>query len=379
MIYLKEFATAQDYDAAESSLLTPNVSLIESNGEVKYKKGTTPPTPTHEYVDLGLSSGTKWRKMNVGANSETEIGNYYMYGKGARQYNSEDGYYDGKESPLAASADTTTQVLGEDCHTPTDPQFYELTTNTTFTWETNFNGSGISGGKFTSKSDSTKYIFFPTAGYMMNNEIYDDGNYVQCWTSNNHGDSVRAICVVINGSYSSNHLPRQFACSIRGVIDSDPGPTPTGFVWVKASDYSDKLLMKNVPIYKVGILDGASGVSEYTIRIGFSHIPCPNYDPNNAINMARFFIAGDGTNRCSFIEGTYSSKNYDSGWLYFPSAGLTRQTITLLDGRSVSNIYVYDTDYPSPYDRGSGPMYYYFHQDNATTEVYVYVDSRYLT
>ena len=46
MIYLKEFATQAAYDAAESSLLTPNVALIVANGEVKYKKGTTPPTET---------------------------------------------------------------------------------------------------------------------------------------------------------------------------------------------------------------------------------------------------------------------------------------------------------------------------------------------
>lgn len=40
----------------------------------------------HDYVDLGLPSGTLWATMNVGASSETEYGNYYKYGLGASQY-----------------------------------------------------------------------------------------------------------------------------------------------------------------------------------------------------------------------------------------------------------------------------------------------------
>jgi hypothetical protein len=37
----------------------------------------------HEYVDFGLPSGTLWATMNIGANSESDYGNYYQYGKGA--------------------------------------------------------------------------------------------------------------------------------------------------------------------------------------------------------------------------------------------------------------------------------------------------------
>lgn len=35
----------------------------------------------HEYVDLGLPSGTKWAKMNVGASSETDAGLYFAWGE----------------------------------------------------------------------------------------------------------------------------------------------------------------------------------------------------------------------------------------------------------------------------------------------------------
>jgi hypothetical protein len=44
--------------------------------------------------------------MNVGASSETDYGNYYMYGKGATQFNLSDSKYTGQEDPLDLSVDT---------------------------------------------------------------------------------------------------------------------------------------------------------------------------------------------------------------------------------------------------------------------------------
>ena len=34
----------------------------------------------YEYVDLGLPSGLKWAKCNVGANSETDYGLFFSWG-----------------------------------------------------------------------------------------------------------------------------------------------------------------------------------------------------------------------------------------------------------------------------------------------------------
>ena len=33
-----------------------------------------------EYVDLGLPSGLKWAKYNLGAENETDYGDYFMWG-----------------------------------------------------------------------------------------------------------------------------------------------------------------------------------------------------------------------------------------------------------------------------------------------------------
>ena len=39
------------------------------------------PQNGHEYVDLGLPSGTKWATCNVGATKPEEYGNYYQWGE----------------------------------------------------------------------------------------------------------------------------------------------------------------------------------------------------------------------------------------------------------------------------------------------------------
>lgn len=39
----------------------------------------------HDYVDLGLPSGTKWATCNVGANTPTEYGEYLLGEKQSRR------------------------------------------------------------------------------------------------------------------------------------------------------------------------------------------------------------------------------------------------------------------------------------------------------
>ena len=42
---------------------------------------TTDNKDTHEYVDLGLPSGTLWATCNIGANSPEEYGDYFAWGE----------------------------------------------------------------------------------------------------------------------------------------------------------------------------------------------------------------------------------------------------------------------------------------------------------
>lgn len=133
------------------------------------KVDSGPNTNGHEYIDLGLPSGTLWATMNVGATSETEYGNYYMYGMGSKTYDSTDTPYDGTEDPLDLSKDTARQVWGGDWHMPTRAQLQELNANTTYQWVENYQGSGVNGGTFTANGQT---LFIPAAG------SYDDGSLI---------------------------------------------------------------------------------------------------------------------------------------------------------------------------------------------------------
>ena len=71
MIYLKEFATAQDYEAVKSSLPKPNVSYIMDGTKVEYnKEQPIPPTPTdpelYDYLYEDLTYGKDTTKTAIG-------------------------------------------------------------------------------------------------------------------------------------------------------------------------------------------------------------------------------------------------------------------------------------------------------------------------
>jgi uncharacterized protein (TIGR02145 family) len=156
----------------------------------------------HQFVDLGLPSGTLWARTNVGSDTSTGYGNYYQYGRGSRTYEQTSGEtpYQGTENPLALSADTAHQVWGGLWHMPTLTQVNEL-----FEW-TNYSAiiiDGVYGGKFTSKTDSSKFIFLPAGGYWDNgiqSVVESDGFF---WSSTPNG-STTAFCFYFDYSYSEN-------------------------------------------------------------------------------------------------------------------------------------------------------------------------------
>lgn len=214
--YLKKFETEAAYTAAESSLILPNVSLITENDRVAYKPYTAPIIDGHEYVDLGLPSGTKWARMNIGANSEAEYGNYYQYGKGASQYAATSGQseYSGTENPLSSAADTVVQVWGGSWHMPTWDQLKELTANTTYEFTTI---NGINGGKFIAQNGN--YVFFPASGYYFNGSQSDVGSGGFYWGSAPNGGSSARLLNINSSSNSVITRVRSNGYSVRGVVD----------------------------------------------------------------------------------------------------------------------------------------------------------------
>ena len=174
----------------------------------------------YEAVDLGLSNGLLFATCNVGANTETDYGNYYQWGAGAVAYQNRDQYHTGGTDSsyvLPSSADTATQVMGEGWRMPTQAELQDLINKTNYTWVTNFNGSGIAGGKFTSKTNPNAYVFFPAAGYYDSGSLDDRGGYGYVWSSSPL-DSSRAYRLRFNSGYEAvSNYYRYCGFSLRGV------------------------------------------------------------------------------------------------------------------------------------------------------------------
>ena len=159
-----------------------------------------PPVSNYEAVDLGLPSGVKWAKMNLGASSETEAGLYYTWGGtdgyvSATDKNAITGGTEGFDqasynaSPaasitgnLSASNDAATVNLGSPWRMPTKAEYEELisSSNTDREWTTI---DGKAGYKFMKKSDHSVYVFIPAFGYWYNKRKIANNTLSGCWTA----------------------------------------------------------------------------------------------------------------------------------------------------------------------------------------------------
>ena len=205
------------YDINYNSVILPNDSYIVPSYE-NYTK--TEKAINTEYVDLGLPSGLKWAKCNIGASSEADYGVFFSWGetsgvsgslvgkysdenyswatykycngteKTLTKYNNKSSYgtVDNKTT-LETVDDAVTQIMGSDWRIPTEAEFQELLDNTDYEWIEDFNGTGVNGRKFTSKTDTSKYIFIPAAGYCGNGSVRTVGDYSVVWSSSLYDSS----------------------------------------------------------------------------------------------------------------------------------------------------------------------------------------------
>ena len=200
----------------------------------------------YEYVDLGLPSGLKWAKCNVGATSEADYGSYFQWGdiedksnsdyswesykycngtyKTLTKYctNSSYGTVDNKTT-LETVDDAATQIMGGDWRMPTATEFQELYDNTTNEWVEDYNGSGVNGIKFTSKTNG-KSIFFTASGHASGTGVYDRGSYGYYWSSSLHPSSSNlGLDLRFNSGYINpqNYLNRYCGFCVRSVLSNN--------------------------------------------------------------------------------------------------------------------------------------------------------------
>ena len=153
----------------------------------------------HEYVDLGLPSGTLWATCNVGANAPQEYGDYFAWGETApkddyswntyklsngssssmKKYctNSSYGKVDNKTT-LELSDDAANINWGGEWHVPSLEQLNELRSQCEWIHS---DLNGVDGYLVKSKTNGNT-IFLPTAGQHVNTSRGDDGRGIY-WSS----------------------------------------------------------------------------------------------------------------------------------------------------------------------------------------------------
>jgi hypothetical protein len=134
----------------------------------------------HDYVDLGLPSGTLWATCNVGANSPEEYGDYFAWGEISTKssYSSGTYYYSDNPTTLPTSVDAATANWGSDWRMPTKAEFDELISNCTVIWTTQ---NGVYGRRYTGTNGNS--IFLPAAGYYEGSSLRYAQSYGYYWSS----------------------------------------------------------------------------------------------------------------------------------------------------------------------------------------------------
>ena len=343
------------------------------------------------YVELG--PGVKWAKMNIGAGSPEESGNYYAWGetvpkdeytntnyafgtyRALTKYvnNSEYGTVDGRTT-LLPQDDAATAAWGGDWRTPTSEEWNWLnnSANCTMTEET---VNGVSGYRYTSVVSGYEgnSVFIPSAGFYNYNSTFregfsywssmmydDDGFPYQAWTVTPYntreerftGRPVRAVYMPrvsltsISMTQSSITVGVELTQSL--YVDKYPSDaTEKGVIWTSSNESVAKVSGWGEV---TGVSPGTATVTAVSIDGGHS-ASCtvtviPSYvDMGGGMEWATFNVgAGTPTDagdyyawgeilpKTSYIWNTYRLGREDNMWYYNSTDGF----VTLLRGRDVA-------------------------------------------
>lgn len=200
------------------------------------------PSVEHEYVDLGLPSGTLWATMNIGATSPEDYGDYFAWGEvwgynSAKRYFAWDSYkwckgsntsltkyclssgygdVDGKDM-LDLEDDAANANWGEEWQIPSVEQMDELqdTCYTKWTW---IKRDGINGYEIKSLKNE-KIIFLPATGYYIYGKLTSAGDYGNYWlcTLNNNNQAQATCMAFYSNIMGKKESDRYIGRSVRAV------------------------------------------------------------------------------------------------------------------------------------------------------------------
>ena len=203
-----------EVNSGNTSAAAALAQIIQKLEELKGSIGGGGTTPsTMEYVDLGLPSGLKWAKCNLGASKPSDYGDYYAWGetvpkkkytwvtykwmqsgqsnwKYITKYTIADGvtdaiWYDSSgnfigdnKTVLDAADDAATQQLGSPWRMPTKVDIKELKDNCIWT---RIEQDGVSG--YQVEGPNGNVIFLPAAGAREGSGLQSAGTYGKYWSS----------------------------------------------------------------------------------------------------------------------------------------------------------------------------------------------------
>lgn len=214
------------------------INIADVSAVIGIIMGGGPSHDDHEYVDLGLPSGTLWATCNIGANSPERCGDYFAWGevtpKGVYSWETykwcngtsnsitkyctdgELGAVDSK-TELDAEDDAAYVNWGPSWRMPTGEQRNELFSACTWLW-TSLNG--VDGLLFTGPNGNT--MFLPASGCCW--QTIPDGSdlwgyYWTCTLIPSAPNSNCAACMIFNGEgkHWNSPFPRAAGLAIRAV------------------------------------------------------------------------------------------------------------------------------------------------------------------
>ena len=171
------------------------VNITDVTGVIDYILKGSWPEAAHEYVDLGLPSGTLWATCNIGADSPEDCGDYFAWGETApkEQYDWEN--YKWCNSSMYTltkyctdnsfgSVDNKTELEPEDdaayvnwsplWRIPTHQQFQELLNNCNCEWTSR---NGVNGYQVTAPNGNSLFLpamLYGSEGYYWSSSLSSD-------------------------------------------------------------------------------------------------------------------------------------------------------------------------------------------------------------
>lgn len=183
----------------------------------------------HEWVDLGLPSGTKWATCNIGANDYTELGDYFAYGETSpkKTYSYENHAYTKHENDVSynltkkelpytisnTAHDAAYINWGKGWRMPTKTEFLELYSKCKVTRVGNLL-------KFTGPNGN--HIYLNTGGYRFFDRCLHLNKYCIYWTSSNVNNNMsipKVFSLNEKNTDAEIDLSPYVGCLIRPVSD----------------------------------------------------------------------------------------------------------------------------------------------------------------